>query len=63
MLTRALEIQNASYKELDIEDKCNVETLKLTACCYLKRKNYQKAHEYIKVAWEYCERVFGARSK
>ena len=44
MLTRALEIQNASYKELGQSEKCNLETLKLTSCCHLKLKNFKKAH-------------------
>lgn len=44
VLGRALEIQNACYKELNEEGKLNVETMRLTACCLLKLKNPQKAH-------------------
>ena len=44
-------------------DKCYVETYKLTACCYLKLKNYKKAHEFIRSAIEYNVSAFGDKSK
>ena len=44
VLGRALEIQHSHYKEQGQSDRCYVETYRLTANCYLKTKNYKKAH-------------------
>lgn len=63
VLNRAEDMQTAAFSEMNEGEKCNVETIKLMACCHCKLKNYKKAHEYIQRALHFSTGQTGEKSK
>ncbi len=63
VLSKAEDIQSTYYHDHpepnSLEERCDLDTLKLIANCHTRLKNYKKAHSYLERAMGYCRKAKG----